>query len=45
VGSEDALVDALAEAEIVGIDDQVAHAHNNGAASKVDTLRAMNDAW
>jgi hypothetical protein len=44
VGSEDPLVDALAEAEIVGIDDQVAHAHSNGAASEVGALLTMNDA-
>ena len=34
VGVEYPPVDALTEAEIVGIDDEVAHGHNNGAAGR-----------
>jgi hypothetical protein len=44
VGVDDPPIDAVAIAEIVGIDDQVAHAHSNGAAGKVGTLLTMNDA-
>ena len=38
VGVEDPPIDAPAIAEIVRIDDQIAHAHTNGAAGKVGTL-------